>query len=44
LPWTVKSSTVPAKDAPHLDLNLQVGIGQINVVRMANDGAATAQK
>jgi hypothetical protein len=24
---------LPAKDAPHLDLNLQVGIGQINVVR-----------
>ncbi len=31
-PFTVVGS-VPAKHAPHLDLDLQVGIGQINVVR-----------
>ena len=32
-PLASRSSTVPVKDAPHLDLNLQAGIGQINVVR-----------
>jgi phage shock protein PspC (stress-responsive transcriptional regulator)/predicted membrane protein len=30
----LRSTTVPAKDAPHLNLNLQVGIGQINVARV----------
>src|ERR1700677_1709035 len=32
-PWRATSSSVPAKDAPHLDLNLQVDIGQIDVER-----------
>jgi phage shock protein PspC (stress-responsive transcriptional regulator)/predicted membrane protein len=32
-PFESRSSSVPAKNAPHLDLNLQVGIGQIDVVR-----------
>jgi len=31
------TGVVPAKDAPHIDLNLQVGIGQINIVRRVGD-------
>jgi hypothetical protein len=39
-PFTTDGST-PAKDAPHLVLNLQVGIGQINVVRGVGDTPPT---
>jgi phage shock protein PspC (stress-responsive transcriptional regulator) len=39
-PFTVVGSK-PAKDAPHLDLDLQVGIGQINVVRGVGDTPPT---
>lgn len=40
VPFTTDGS-LPAKDAPHLDLNLQVGIGQINVVRELGDTPPT---
>jgi phage shock protein PspC (stress-responsive transcriptional regulator) len=39
-PFTTDGS-IPAKDAPHLELNLQVGIGQINVVRGVGDTPPT---
>ncbi|MCU1364095.1 MAG: pspC [Acidimicrobiaceae bacterium] len=39
-PFSVVGSTL-AKDAPHLELDLQVGIGQINVVRGVGDTPAT---
>jgi phage shock protein PspC (stress-responsive transcriptional regulator) len=35
------TGVVPAKDAPHLDLNLQVGIGQINIVRRVGNTPST---
>ncbi len=36
-PFTSQSSAATGKNAPHLDLNLQVGIGRINVNRLPKD-------
>jgi phage shock protein PspC (stress-responsive transcriptional regulator) len=34
--WTSRSSQGPTKDGPHLNLNLQVGVGRIDVVRTSS--------
>ncbi len=39
--WTSRSPGGPTKDGPHLDLNLQVGVGRIDVVRTDSTTAPT---